>query len=515
MADDMLSATTSLMTTRTHMSRLLTILLIIVALVATPSGFVGAQGGTTDDEDALLARETALFSQVASTRATLDELAAERSQVLVDIDTTSAAIEGSADALELLALARREPAQVRLIVALERFVNGEPASTAFTRELRALEHDSTPFQHQEVLGSILEAADAEIKRIDAGIASLAATVPELQSSRSALVDQLSTIDAATLELGVVLDEAEAELEEVTEALAWYRSSGGRSPLSGRPNANGNNRPALVVKIDNVPRARPQAGINDADVVYVELVEGGVTRYAAVFHSEEVSTVGPVRSMRTTDINLLRPLNKPLFANSGGNARTTRAINDSPLVNIGHATSAGGAYYRNNNRPAPHNLFTSTAALRRAGGTSGGSPPELFTIRRPGTALANTATASTGVRVSYRNTSVSYTWDGSGWARSQDGAATVDTAGVRVAPETVVVQFTPYGVSPADRNSPEANTVGSGKAWIYTEGVLIRGSWSKPTANSVTLYRDSEGNEIQLLPGRIWVELPKPGNASVR
>jgi len=118
-------------------------------------------------------------------------------------------------------------------------------------------------------------------------------------------------------------------------------------------------------------------------------------------------------------------------------------------------------------------------------------------------------------VRYQNTSVIYDRNGTGWSRSQDGSATVDTAGVRTAPETVVVQFTPYGVSPADRNSPEANTVGNGKAWVFTEGAMIRGSWSKPNSSSVSLYRDSDGNEIQLLPGRVWVELPKPGDAALR
>jgi hypothetical protein len=490
-------------------------LLLVGAVLAASTGAAQAQRGLTDDEAELISRETALIEQIGSTLQTIDELEVERSQVLVDIDSTTAAIEGSADALEQLALDRREPAQVRLTIALERFLNGEPAQTAFTRELRALEHDSSPFQQQEVLGSIVEAAEAEIDRIDSDIRSLANTVPELQSSRESLVNDVIIIDSALLELRDLLDNSQAELQEVTESLAWYRNAASRSVLTGRTNPSGNGRPALVVKIDNVPRARPQAGINDADLVYVELVEGGVTRYAAVFHSEDVATVGPVRSMRTTDINLLRPLNEPLFANSGGNSRTTSAVNNSPLVNIGHATGAGGAYYRNSFRPAPHNLFSSTTALRRAGGTAGGAPPELFTIRRPGTELPNTTTEAAGVRVRYQNTSVIYDWNGTGWSRSQDGAATVDIAGVRTAPETVVVQFTPYGVSPADRNSPEANTVGNGKAWIFTEGALIRGSWSKPNSSSVTLYRDSGGNEIQLLPGRVWVELPKPGDATIR
>ncbi len=490
-------------------------MLLVGSIFAASTGAAQAQPGVTNDETELLSRETALTEQIGSTLQTIDELDVERSQVLVDIDSTTAAIEGSADALEQLALDRREPAQVRLTIALERFVNGEPAQVAFTRELRALEHDSSPFQQQEVLDSILESAEAEIDRIDSDIGSLANSVPELRLSRQTLVNDVITIDSALLELRDLLDNAQAELQEVTESLAWYLNAGSRSVLTGRANPNGNDRPALVVKIDNVPRARPQAGINDADVVYVELVEGGVTRYAVVFHSEDVATVGPVRSMRTTDINLLRPLNEPLFANSGGNSRTTRAVNDSPLVNIGHATGAGGAYYRNSSRPAPHNLFSSTTALRRAAGAAGSAPPQLFAIRRPSTELPNEASEAAGVRVQYKNTAVIYDWNGTGWSRSQDGAATVDTAGVRTAPETVVVQFTSYGVSPADRNSPEANTVGNGKVWVFTEGAMIRGSWSKPNSSSVTLYRDSDGNEIQLLPGRVWVELPKPGDAALR
>ncbi len=497
------------------MTRVVFALLMVFGMLATTTAPVDAQGTKTDDQLELESREARLLDEVTNAERTIDELNIERSQVLVDIDAGTAAIEGSADALEFLALARRQPALVRVNMALERFVSGQPAQTAFARELQALEHDSSPLQNQEVFGSVVEAADSELARIDGEITSLQANVPELMAARQELANRLITIDATVRELQVGMDDANNELATVKQALAWYRNSGSRSQLTGRNNPHGNNRAALVVKIDNVPRARPQAGINDADMVFVELVEGGQTRYAAVFHSEEVGTVGPVRSMRTTDINLVRPLNKPLFANSGGNSRTTSAINASPLVNIGHATSAGRAYFRNNSRPAPHNLFSSTAALRRAGGSAPGVPPQMFTIRRPGTPNPNKTAATKGVNVSYESTNVSYTWNGSGWARSQDGRATVDTAGVRTAPETVIVQFTPYGVSPADRNSPEANVIGKGRAWIFTEGKLIRGSWRKPNANAVPLYFDSEGNPLQLLPGRVWIELPRPGDATLR
>ncbi|MGI9605657.1 MAG: DUF3048 domain-containing protein [Acidimicrobiales bacterium] len=490
----------------------LSMLLGCVALLA-PS--IASASAITDDQAQLEAREAALIASVDNITATIGELRIERSQLLVDIDGLSAAIEGAADALEVLATARREPAQMRLDLALERFINGDPAGEAFARELQALDVDLSSARQQEVLGSVIADAESRIAEIDNKIRSLATTVPELRTQRADTADRLSAVDAALLELDFELDEAKRELAAVSEDLDWYRSADGRSPLSGRDNPHGNNRPALAIKIDNVPRARPQAGLNDADVVFVELVEGGQTRLAAVFHSEEVASVGPVRSMRTTDVKILQMLNQPLFANSGGNRRTTDIVNASPLVNIGHATSAGGAYFRSNSRPAPHNLFSSTGALRRAGSGLGGAPRDLFEIRRPGTPLPNASDASNGVDVSYRNTSIRYRWNGSGWERTQDGAAFRDNAGVRVAPETVIVQFTPYGVSPADANSPEALATGSGAAWIFTEGRLIEGTWSKPRARNVTEYFDENGDEIQLLPGRIWIELPRPGNATLR
>jgi hypothetical protein len=499
--------------TQTPRIRLLIALFVALGAFSATLNPVGAQAG--NDEQQLEAQEAALQSRIGELVTSIEDLEFEQSQLTVEIETLAAAIEGSADALEELALARRAPARQRIALALERFINGDPAAEAFARELQALDRDDGPLQQQQVLNEVGRAAQDELVALDAQITLLAADVPTLRADLTEAVDQLTAADAAMLELRFELDEARNNLEAVSLDLEWYRSTDGRSPITGRDNPNGNNRPALVIKIDNVPRARPQAGVNDADLVFVELVEGGATRLAAVYHSEEVGTVGPVRSMRTTDVKILQMLNQPLFANSGGNARTTQIVNQSPLINIGHATGAGGAYYRNNSRTAPHNLFTSTGALRGQAGTRGGAPPEIFTIRRPGTALANPSEAADGVYVNYPSTNVVYSWNGTGWQRSQDGAAFNDAAGVRVAPETVIVQFTAYGVSPADANSPEAVAVGSGAAWIFTEGVLIRGTWEKPRARAVTVYRDTNGDVIELLPGRIWVEIPEPGSASVR
>ncbi|MGH9151205.1 MAG: DUF3048 domain-containing protein, partial [Acidimicrobiales bacterium] len=131
-----------------------------------------------------------------------------------------------------------------------------------------------------------------------------------------------------------------------------------APLTGlpQPDAARRGRVALVVKLDNAPRGRPQAGINQADVVVVEKVEDGITRLFTVFHTNDADPVGPVRSARSTDIPLVTPLNRPLFAYAGTNAAFQRLVDEAPLVDVGF-NKAAVDYRRQGGRPAPYNLFT--------------------------------------------------------------------------------------------------------------------------------------------------------------
>ncbi|MCA1844637.1 MAG: DUF3048 domain-containing protein, partial [Actinobacteria bacterium] len=127
--------------------------------------------------------------------------------------------------------------------------------------------------------------------------------------------------------------------------------GDGDPLTGLPPAA--NRPALVVKIDNAPKARPQAGLNQADVVVEEKVEDGVTRFFTVFHTADADPVGPVRSARSTDLALTGALNRPLFAYSGTNATFQALVSRAPLVDVG-INAASRDYSRHGDRPAPYN-----------------------------------------------------------------------------------------------------------------------------------------------------------------
>ncbi|HET7720430.1 MAG TPA: DUF3048 domain-containing protein, partial [Acidimicrobiales bacterium] len=153
-----------------------------------------------------------------------------------------------------------------------------------------------------------------------------------------------------------------------------------APLTGLPYAGDPavlQRQALIVKIDNADNgantARPQAGFNQADIVIEELVEGGVTRLAAVFHSADSDPVGPIRSARITDLEYVSFFGQPLFAWSGGNLEVAGAIRGSTaLQDVGYDVLGGDAYYRASDRRSPHNLMSSTPALYAA--AAGGAPP---------------------------------------------------------------------------------------------------------------------------------------------
>lgn len=304
-----------------------------------------------------------------------------------------------------------------------------------------------------------------------------------------------------------------------------------NPLTGELNTDPSklNRPALVVKIDNADggpsnSARPQLGINEADIVYEEMVEGSVTRLAAIFHSADSDPVGPVRSARTTDVSVFSPLNTPLFAWSGANVDFAQIIRNSPLIDVG-VSAASGSYFRRNEtgHVAPHNLYTSTSELFALAPPDAKPPSPLFQYRKPGEALPATARPVGSVHLQFGSgggsAPVDWTWVPSGtWTRTQKGSLDVDEKGQVVSPPNVVILFVNYRdtgyVDVSGAPVPEAELVGSGAAWVLTGGTITEGTWTKPAANAITTYTDAAGAPIKLTPGRTWVELVPIGGGSI-
>jgi hypothetical protein len=287
------------------------------------------------------------------------------------------------------------------------------------------------------------------------------------------------------------------------------------PLTGLPvdDPAAAARPALVVKIDNHPDARPQTGLGVADLVFEENVEG-ITRFAAVFQSQGSDPVGPIRSGRTQDVSLLGLLDRPLFAWSGGNANVTQAIASSDFVNLSNlnqAVAGPGGFFRSGDRKAPHNLYAQSSKLWTLAPAGAQPPPQQFAYRAEGE--APTGDPSPGVTVEMDGVRVEWQFDGTAYARLQNGRPHTDAVTGPITAANVVVLVVRYSPSPADARSPEAQTIGSGDALVFTGGSVVRGRWERSDRLQPFTLTDAAGETIALTPGRTWVELARSGSVT--
>lgn len=292
------------------------------------------------------------------------------------------------------------------------------------------------------------------------------------------------------------------------------AAGPVSPLTGvagEPAA----RPALIVKIDNAPKARPQAGLDQADLVVEEAVEGGVTRLFTVFHSQVPGEVGPVRSARSTDIALAAQLGRPLFAYSGANSVFLEQVRAAPLQDVG-IERATGAYRREKSRPAPYNLFSTGEALFAAG--DGAAPPGLFEYGEASPGGRDTE----GVHLEFRGrvvTAVDWRWDApaSRWVRTQNGTSHLAANGEQVSTPNVLIQVVAYTDTGIRDQSgepvPEAELTGEGRAVLLRDGQVIEGRWSR-VGDSRTEFRTEGGEPLRLTPGTAWLELAREDSNGV-
>ena len=285
-------------------------------------------------------------------------------------------------------------------------------------------------------------------------------------------------------------------------------------LTGLPNTDPTtlNRPAMVVKIDNHPSARPQMGINQADIIFEENVEK-LTRLAAVFQSEGSDPVGPIRSGRIQDIDLLGSLNKPLFVWSGGNAQVTAAIKKSDLFDLSYTVAnKNGGFRRDNDRSAPHNLVAETTKLWTLSPADSTAPQAQFSYRSESDAAAATAKPIAGLKVSMDGVKVQWDWDATigEFLRIQDKTPVIDAADVQLTVPNVVVLEVEY----TNSYSPTSKTLGSGKVYVFTNGTLIEGTWERTDRLKPFLLKDSSGEVIKLTPGQTFVEVARAAKTAV-
>lgn len=272
------------------------------------------------------------------------------------------------------------------------------------------------------------------------------------------------------------------------------------PLTGLPveGEDGLQRPVLAVKVDNHPNARPQSGLEDADVVLVELVEGA-TRFVALYHSTQAQQVGPVRSGRMVDAELL-PAFDPVFAQSGAAGPVLQELERAAFDVIEEGETPG--WERSPDRPAPHNLFISPGEVWEA--RQGTSPPdrEIWEFDDEAPADGQDVTEFT---VDYPGGSSRVTWswdDGQGlWLRTQDGEPH-QTDGAQVAADTVVVPT----MDATGRQDKPFEPTGSGDLAVFRDGQRFDGTWEKNSPGDHYRWLGAGGDPLPLQPGQTWVEL---------
>ena len=270
-------------------------------------------------------------------------------------------------------------------------------------------------------------------------------------------------------------------------------------------------------IDDNAVARPQSGFNAASVVYQAPADGGEDRYMMVFQEGDTSSIGPVRSARVYFVHWVSELRAGI-AHYGGDLRARTALTQYDTVrftNIDALGAGGKAYHRVSSRSAPHNGYTSTAALRAMLAKLGGPAsiaPDIW--RHPFVAPAGAASlpASERITIPYRTGRIDYRFDHGLdlYRRSVDGSIQIDPAdGKAVTTRNVVVLFMSYKtdtkIEPG-HSRPVVGSIGTGRALVFREGRLIEGTWSKAAETAPTHLLDATGVEIPLVTGRTFFQV---------
>ena len=338
----------------------------------------------------------------------------------------------------------------------------------------------------------------------------------MDTKRKALIALGSAVPILGVLLFVVTRGGDDEPPPPTTAVTTTTVPSRYWPLTGLPAEPGDpiNRPAIAVKVSNSSDARPQIGLDKADIVIEERVEG-ITRLVAVFQSTSSAPVGPIRSARDTDIDLLGALGRPVFVWGGANEGVAARVATANVVSFNVDPDAAEDKFRDDTRAAPDNLFidSTDAFWGKAGDASPARAPLPVPQAAPVEGAPLPGTPTPGVAVDYGGTQAAFVWDVNrgGWVRLQDGTPHVVADGTVLAPTNVVLLVTPYGTAPSDRNSPIALTTGTGDATVLIGGNAVDATWSRPAATDpYTLTDDATGEPLVLAPGRTWIGLPESG-----
>jgi hypothetical protein len=323
--------------------------------------------------------------------------------------------------------------------------------------------------------------------------------------------KIASLSVALISIGIVSvalinPQNVGSLSEVTDI---FKEELPTNSLSGRIGSDG---PILVVKIDDTRAAHPQAGLEDADVIYIEQVEGGLTRLAVVYSSKIPAVIGPVRSARISDIEILEQFGRVAFAYSGAQKKLLPVIAAANLENLGAQRQSREIYSNDPLRNAPTAMMLQAQTLMQKvkeqqlpvaiSKSVGWSFAESF----------DTGTAIAAAKVSWPANSYDAVWSAAEkrWLLSHSGVPNLAASGIHLGASTFVIQI--VSITPSEYGdkfggvTPFTATVGSGRGYILRDGKYISALWDRPTADVGTTWRTTQGEEIAFAPGQIWIAL---------
>jgi hypothetical protein len=289
----------------------------------------------------------------------------------------------------------------------------------------------------------------------------------------------------------------------TESPQTYNS------ISGRIGTDG---PVMAVKIDDTSASRPQIGLEDADLVYIEQVEGGLTRLAAIFSSTIPQNIGPVRSARISDIDILSQYGKIIFAFSGAQRAMLTVISNSNLWDYGAQRSSPIIYTRDENRPGPYDMVLRGDLLLEKVKSDGREVAVSKSIGWNFGDAPKGGVAIDSVAVKWPASKYEATWSRSEnrWLLSNFGEPNFSASGKQLGATTFAIQnveMTDSIYRSSDGGyTPLSETIGTGTGYILRDGRSFKANWNRPSAESGTTWTLADGSEIKFAAGSIWVAL---------
>ncbi|HEX2241339.1 MAG TPA: DUF3048 domain-containing protein [Actinomycetota bacterium] len=293
------------------------------------------------------------------------------------------------------------------------------------------------------------------------------------------------------------------------------------PLTGLKPSNPSalERPAVALKIENSPAARPQHGLEDADLVYEEIVEGGITRFMAIFHCGTSKQAGPVRSARFDDPKIARPFTE-MIAFSGANDIVETELEKRGIAAIDEDDAAGALFRIPPGVLEIHNLFGHVEKLRSlARQRDLPPPPENYFKFAPEPTTGARRARKVTINFTSGNT-IEYRWRGDSWLRFEAGQPFMTADGEQIAIANLLIQEVEVNNSSrifdtAGNPSPDIDLTNGGRALLFRDGTVTKGRWISKKEGTVTVFETKAGDAFTFSPGSIWIELVPSRAGSVK